>query len=197
MSYLSNFFVSIDQLGNVLAGGNPDNTISSRVGYYTRNSDESKIPFQWKLFRNIINATFWPIDGPNHCREAYLNDAGEEFDEGTSDIAVAVLAILIIVSCVFVATFLYLLYAFRIVSPRHIDRNKNIKNRLTIAEAKLNGALTELNTHKVVVDQELDAILDETQSTLTLISEKINGILDFNRRLESFKSSKTDEEDET
>ena len=35
MNYLVNFFVSIDQFGNVLAGGNPDNTISSRVGYYT------------------------------------------------------------------------------------------------------------------------------------------------------------------
>lgn len=197
MSYLSNFFVSIDQLGNVLAGGNPDNTISSRVGYYTRSSDESKIPFQWKLFRNIINSTFWPIDGPNHCREAYLNDAGEEFDEGTSDIAVALLAILIIVSCIFIAALLYLLYALRIVSPRHINRNKNIKNRLTIAEAKLNGALTELNTHKVEVDQELDTILDETQLTLTQISEKINGILDINRRLESFKSNKSENDEQS
>ena len=32
--YIGNAFVSIDQFGKSLAGGNPDNTISARVGYY-------------------------------------------------------------------------------------------------------------------------------------------------------------------
>ena len=111
MNFITNFLISIDQLGNVIAGGNPDNTISSRVGYYTEKYyPEERIPFRWRLFRDIINFTFYPIDGKNHCKEAYFNDAGEEFDSGTSDVAVAILAVLIIISCFFIATLLYLLY---------------------------------------------------------------------------------------
>ena len=146
MKYLSNFFVSIDQFGNVIAGGNPDNTISSRVGYYTEKYYEPhEIPFKWKFFRNIINFTFKPIDGDNHCKEAYYNDAGEEFDKGTSDITIAILAIIIVPSCVLIGLLLYTLYIFGIVSPKKINRTRNIKLRLGIAGAKLKGVYSELN----------------------------------------------------
>lgn len=188
MSYLGNFFVSIDQLGNVLAGGNPDNTISSRVGYYTeRHYPSGKVPLKWRIFRNIINFTFYPIDGEHHCKEAYYNDAGEEFDPGTSDIAVAILAILIVISCIFIAILLYLLFAFGIVSPRKINRSKNIKQRLRIAEAKLKGVHSELNQYQVKVDEELDEIIDDTQNTIEEIAEKIDGMLNLKNRLSSFK----------
>jgi hypothetical protein len=186
-----NLFVSIDQLGNVLAGGNPDNTISSRVGYYTEKYyDSNKVPFKWRTLRNIINFTFYPVDGKNHCKEAYFNDAGEEFDKGTSDIAVAFLAILIIISCIFISILLYLLFAFGIVSPRKINRSKNIKQRLRIAEAKLKGVHSELNEYKVKVDEELDEIIDETQNTIEEIIEKVDGILNLKKRLSNFKRKK-------
>ncbi len=188
MRYLGNLFVSIDQLGNVLAGGNPDNTISSRVGYYTRHFESERIPWQWRFFEKIIDFTFYPIDGKNHCHEAFHNDAGEIFDKETSDIMVAVLAIIIIPSCAVIALLLYILYLFRIVSPRNIDRNKNIKKRLRIAEAKLNGTLHELNEHPVDVDEELKTILNETQSTLDEVAEKLKGMLKLKRRLESYKN---------
>lgn len=188
MSYLGNFFVSIDQLGNVLAGGNPDNTISSRVGYYTEEYYPSgKVPLKWRIFKDIINFTFYPVDGKNHCKEAYYNDAGEEFDKGTSDIAVAILAILIIISCIFIATLLYLLFALGIVSPRRINRSKNIKQRLRVAEAKLKGVHSELNQYKVKVDEELDEIIDDTQNTIEEIVEKIEGMLNLKNRLSNFK----------
>jgi len=191
MKFLSNFFVSIDQLGNVLAGGNPDNTISSRVGYYTEEYyAPDKIPFKWKLFRNIINFAFYPIDGNDHCKEAYFNDVGEDFDQGTSDFAIAVLAIIIIPSCMLIACLLYLLYAFTIVSPKKINRSENIKDRLRIAETKLKGVLTELNMYKVKVDDELDDILDETEERVKEIAEKIAGVLNLNQRLKHYKSNK-------
>lgn len=192
MTFFINFFISIDQLGNVLAGGNPDNTISSRVGYYTEKYyDPDKIPLRWTLFKNIINFTFFPIDGKNHCKEAYFNDAGEEFDKGTSDFAVAILAILIIFSCLFIAILLYILYAFGIVSPKKINRTKNIKQRLRIAEAKLKGVYSELNEYQVKVDEELDEIIDNTQNTIEEIAEKISGILRLKQRLKNFKIKKS------
>ncbi len=192
MGYLANFFVSIDQLGNVLAGGNPDNTISSRVGYYTEEYyKEGKVPLRWTFFKKVINFTFFPIDGPDHCKEAYYNDAGEEFDNGTSDFAVFILAILIMGSCIPIALLLYLLYLFGIVSPRKINRTKNVKQRLRVAEAKLKGVHTELNQYKVTVDQELDDIIENTETTLEEIAQKIDGILDLRRRLMHFKSRKS------
>ncbi|CAL2104079.1 conserved protein of unknown function [Tenacibaculum sp. 190130A14a] len=191
MNFFVNFLVAIDQLGNVLAGGNPDNTISSRVGYYTEKYyPANKIPLKWRIFRDIIDFTFYPIDGKNHCKEAYFNDAGEEFDTGTNDFAVAVLAILIIISCVFITFLLYFLYLLGIVSPKKINRTKNIKQRLLLAEAKLKGVYTELNEHQIIVDAELDVIIDETQNTIEEIAQKVEGILQLKERLANFKTNK-------
>jgi len=191
MRILSNFFVSIDQLGNVLAGGNPDNTISSRIGFYTEEFYKGKkTPAKWSIFKKLINFAFYPIDGENHCKEAYFNDAGEDFDEETSDIAVAVLAILIFPSCIGIAALLYVLWGLGIVSPKKINRSNNIKQRLRIAEAKLKGVHTELNTYKVNIDEELDQILEDTESRIEEIANKINGVLNLNQRLKSFKMKK-------
>lgn len=57
--------VSIDQLGNTLTGGKPDETISSRVG---RNAMAGK---KWALIaEKAINALFWVLVGQrNHCRD--------------------------------------------------------------------------------------------------------------------------------
>ena len=191
MPYLSNFFVSIDQLGNTIAGGNPDNTISSRVGFYNQhNNSGQKAPWQWRVFEKIINFTFYPIDGIAHCHEAYHNDAGEAFDLHTNNILVALLAASIIIpSCVLISFLLYPLYLFRIVSPKQIDRNKNIKNRLYLAKAKLDGTLHELNEHRVIVDDEIKTCALDTIDSAKNVSEKINGMLDLIQRVDAKKES--------
>ena len=177
MSYIFNFFVSLDQLANTLAGGYPDNTISARVGYYTEKYYKpDEIPMKWKLFRFIINFTFYPVDGKGHCKDAYFKDAGEKFDEQTSDLAIAFLSIIIILVSVTVAPFLYLLYGLGIVSPKKIDRRKTIKNRLRLADAKLNGVLTELKMYDVESDSELKDILNDTQEIVDNIAKKIEDI---------------------
>jgi len=187
MRYLNNFFVSIDQLGNVLAGGNPDNTISSRVGYYNRhNRANERAPWQWRIFEKIINFTFYPIDGEDHCHEAFHNDAGEEFDNNTKNVLVALLAALIIIpSCLLISILLYTLYAFGIVSPKYIDRNKNIKKRLNLAQAKLDGTLHELNEHKVDIDDELKEASWKIIESAQEVYHKINGMLNLRKRAES------------
>jgi len=194
MKYLSNLFVSIDQLGNVIAGGNPDNTISLRVGFYTEKFyKKGSVPAKWQIFKQIINFAFYPIDGEGHCKQAYFNDAGEGQDDDTSDLAIAVLAIIIIPSCIVIALLLYLLYAFRIVSPKKINRTLNAKNRLTSAVNKLKGVHTELNDYKVKVDDELNIIIENAEKTIDEISAKINGILNLKNRLIQFKNNKSSE----
>lgn len=109
MSWIKGVLIGIDQLGNAVAGGNPDATISARTGYFA-NKIESVFKIYWKTMEFIINFAFYPIDGPNHCYQAYLEDKDERNEAG-SDFMRAVLGIIIIVFCIPIAviTRLYVL----------------------------------------------------------------------------------------
>jgi hypothetical protein len=97
-SYLLRVLVSIDQLGNVIAGGHPDVTVSARTGYFA-NVKRTHLRPWWLCMESIIDFAFKPVDGPGHCYEAYLSDKGEKQREG-SDIARAILGIFVVVACI-------------------------------------------------------------------------------------------------
>ena len=177
-SYIGNVFVSIDQLGNVLAGGNPDNTISARIGYHSYHNDKVKNRRSyWHLFRGIVDFTFYPIDGPEHCHNAFHNDAGEIFDNDTKDWAVILLSILIILSCIPIATFLHLFWLFGVVSPKTIYRVKNMTLRMKGAGAKLKGISNELDEFPIDEDPKpLKEELRETRKKILIVSKKINAL---------------------
>lgn len=109
MSWIKGVLIGVDQLGNAVAGGNPDATISARTGYFA-NEVESVFQLYWKTMEFIINFAFYPVDGPNHCYEAYLVDRDERNVAG-SDFMRAVLGLIIIVFCIPIAviTRLYVL----------------------------------------------------------------------------------------
>lgn len=67
-NYFVNLGYYIDILGNALAGGNPEVTVSARVGYnaFKRSSR------YWNTCEKLINWAFEPIDGPDHCYMAYI-----------------------------------------------------------------------------------------------------------------------------
>lgn len=66
--YGGNVFVAYDQLGNALFGGDPDETISSRVGKAARRGNKLAIFFSWYL--SIVD--------PNHCEKAIEEDEGKD-----------------------------------------------------------------------------------------------------------------------
>lgn len=68
MGYFHRLLIAIDQLGNTLADGNPDETISSRVG-------KASLAGKWwgKLLEPIIDAWF----GQGHCRRSIEWDETE------------------------------------------------------------------------------------------------------------------------
>ena len=154
--YISNLFVSIDQLGNTLAGGNPDNTVSARVGYYNHYYipyKNRKVPWFWSWFEKIIDFTFYPVDGWGHCHEAYHNDASEIFDNRITNFFIAIAAALVIIpSCVPISVLLYLLYFLRIVSPRIIDRELNLHRRFTTSKKRLSSAEIEIEEYGLEFD---------------------------------------------
>lgn len=62
--------ISIDQLFNTLLGGDPDETISSRMGKHLAKHDKCPVcNFLCKLLNKIQ---------PNHCIRAIENDEGKD-----------------------------------------------------------------------------------------------------------------------
>jgi hypothetical protein len=57
---------SIDRLVNAIHGGSAAELISSRCGRIER--------YPYKLYRPLIDAIFYPFQGPNHCRRTYLKE---------------------------------------------------------------------------------------------------------------------------
>jgi hypothetical protein len=72
--YLKNLLIAIDQLGNALWAGSPDETISSRIGKLRRMERSGK-PMRWgpRVLGKLLNK----ID-PGHCEDAIEEDEGAE-----------------------------------------------------------------------------------------------------------------------
>lgn len=112
MSYFENVLVSIDQLGNALCGGNPDNTISARVGYFSAvNRNATK--YFWKTLERVIDFTFWPVDGPHHCLQAFEADPQETFNDNNGDFFRVIISLVIVATCVPISILLYAQWAIK------------------------------------------------------------------------------------
>ena len=114
MPYWFNVLVAIDQLGNAIADGNPDNTISARVGYFASDEHKSNIKAYWKAQERIIDFTFEPVQGPGHCRRAWLTEADETDTQG-SYIARIILGVFVGAGCLVISIFIRLAV---LISPR-------------------------------------------------------------------------------
>lgn len=148
--FISHLFLSIDQLGNVLAGGNSDNTISARVGFYNHHDyTASRFSRYWKFLEWIIDTAFEPVDGKAHCHEAYHNDAGEIFNSEVIELFVIIAGLLIILTCIPIAVILYTLSAFKIVKQKVIQREENLTKRLDYCNLQLKSLLQEIKEHPI------------------------------------------------
>ncbi|MBT8141263.1 MAG: hypothetical protein HKN88_05405 [Gammaproteobacteria bacterium] len=106
MRYIQNVLIAIDQLGNALAGGHPDNTVSARVGFFSEHATMGRIC--WKMLEKIIDFAFYPLEGPGHCKRAYLKDMQEEFFEA-SKIPYIILSLFILLTTPLIGIILHLL----------------------------------------------------------------------------------------
>ena len=73
--YIINILISIDQLGNTIAGGDPDETISSRLGKI-KIRHGGTIPWYHPMAK-IIDWALDQID-PNHSIDAIEADEGKD-----------------------------------------------------------------------------------------------------------------------
>ena len=73
--YVFNILISVDQLGNAVAGGDPDETISSTLGKLKR-AKKGSIPWSRPLAR-ILDMILDRIDR-NHSIDAIEEDEGKD-----------------------------------------------------------------------------------------------------------------------
>ena len=73
--WLLNILIGVDQLGNAVLGGDPDETISSRLGKLKVKHD-GRIPW----YRPVSKAVDWGLDkiDPNHSIDAIEEDEGKD-----------------------------------------------------------------------------------------------------------------------
>ena len=106
-SYVYNVLLSVDQLGNTIFGGNPDSTISARTGYFAARGSERF----WVIQERVINYAFKPVDGSNHCREAWQADKNETMYEA-GPVAKIAMALTVLPLCLLIGTALRVYKAF-------------------------------------------------------------------------------------
>jgi hypothetical protein len=109
-SWIFNVLVAFDQLGNAIAFGNPDRTVSARVGYFSL-TGPFYLKWYWRFLERVINLAFWPVDGRNHCRQAMCADPIKDFNLG-NQLGWFLLSILVLVFCIVIGILLYLVYPF-------------------------------------------------------------------------------------
>lgn len=70
--YVFNLLIAIDQLGNTLIGGYPDETISSRAG-----KGALRGSVFWTCVAAMIDFLFLPFER-DHCRKSIEHDEGDK-----------------------------------------------------------------------------------------------------------------------
>jgi hypothetical protein len=109
--YIGRLLNSISQVGNAAINGNPDVSISGRIGEYNFFYKDSKT---YKFAQWIVDTTFFPIDGKDHCLKAYLNDRGEDYTVGKGWVYGEWLMILISVAfCIPLSVLFWIYYGIK------------------------------------------------------------------------------------
>jgi len=111
-SWSMQVLLGLDQLGNALAGGNHDSTVSARIGYHVHGKNEDKPNIYWSFLEFFVNLTFSPVDGPHHCRMAYCSDSDEEFRDG-GFFAKIFLLFLVLITCLILILPILIIGVFR------------------------------------------------------------------------------------
>lgn len=120
MKIAKSIFIFIDKILNWIAGGSIKNTISGRVGFYANHAN-TKVRWYWITMQKIIDFTFFPLDGLNHCHDAYHRDKSKDDYKPTKRIIFFfILSLVVIWSCWFLYRPFYLLYFIGIFNQKNI-----------------------------------------------------------------------------
>lgn len=74
--YSRNILIALDQLANALMGGDPDETISSRLEKAYRGDFGRPLHYISIMPRLLVNIIFYIFDGWDHCKQSLEEDEG-------------------------------------------------------------------------------------------------------------------------
>lgn len=67
LGYVANVAIGLDQWVNTIFAGYPDETLSARCGRQIHRR-------RYRLLAAVIDAIFYPFQGPNHCVNAHQKE---------------------------------------------------------------------------------------------------------------------------
>lgn len=123
--YVKRILISVDQLGNAIAGGNPDCTISGRIGYFQYNAKKPYI-WYWHLLAFVVDSTFYPWDGHGHCKQTYHKEKDEQFLNPNSVFLYFILSLITLVSCAIMAPAFWIIWIIKCIFI-HIRSSKKTR----------------------------------------------------------------------
>lgn len=120
MEKAKNIFLWIDKRFNWLAGGNIENTISGRLGYYANNSNTS-VRWYWWIMQFIVDLTFYPLDGHHHCLDSWIRDETKgDYKPTKYAVFFFILSILTVSSCLILILPFYLLLILGVFNRKNL-----------------------------------------------------------------------------
>lgn len=112
-TYVKRVLIGIDKLGNAIAGGNEECTISGRTGYHAENTTGPML-YYWLFLQLIIDITFYPWDGMGHCKQAYEKETDKFLElKSFRGLALFVLSLFTLVSCAIMAPVFWIIYGIK------------------------------------------------------------------------------------
>lgn len=118
LGLLKGVFLCVDRLANALCAGFYKFTVSGRIGHFAKDRKNK----YWLTLQWIVNTTFYPIDGKDHCLQAYLweleyiraNSTNDNEYRRGNDVALALLSIVVVASCLILAPIIWFLSLLKV-----------------------------------------------------------------------------------
>ena len=114
------FLLNIDRLGNAICAGYYEFTISGRIGYYAKFNGNR----YWLLLQWVVDSSFYPIDGKDHClraycwEKAYIRNSKNKKHRRGNDIALTLLSILVLLACLILTPIIWLISLIQSVKQK-------------------------------------------------------------------------------
>jgi len=82
------------------------------VGNYEANAIRPYV-WYWNILAFVVNLTFYPWDGPGHCAQAYEKEKVNEFFYTENPVALFLLSLFTLGSCIIMAPIFWVIYAVK------------------------------------------------------------------------------------
>ena len=111
-TYLGNNLNALSALGNTACGGKAGISISAKIG--EKNYNKKTVNSYWRFCQWIVDGTFYPVDGVQHCLKAYgLDDTKDYLFQKGSFWLLILMTIIVLTICSLLAPIFWTYEVFK------------------------------------------------------------------------------------